>query len=128
MMCQKTSRDDVGQVSAIGAGRLAALGEMDLEEAAVAAPQVDERIKGLDDACAGCPAAANPRRQRHDGDPPIAQRLGAHAAGTRRLSRNKFDDVLVSNVLDVRINRQAVMGEANPTRAQLSPELFMLDR
>ncbi len=116
--------------SSIPSGRcdLAGLGEVDLQEAAVPAGELDERIDRLDHAGAGRPAAADAGGERDDGDlaparaPPRPRRSLAPAR--RPCGR---DQVGVVDVADVEVDRQAVARQADPPALEVVAKLLVLD-
>ena len=107
---------------------LAGLGEVDLQEAAVPAVEVDERIDRLDHAGAGRPAAADAGGERHDGDLAAGDgRLAATADRGRRSGSRAVDQLGVVDVADVEVDRQPVARQADPAALEVVAKLFVLD-
>ena len=107
---------------------LAGLGEMDLQEAAVAAVQADERIDRLDHAGAGRPAAADAGGKRDDGDLAALARPPHRARSPLRPERLAgLDQLGVVDVADIEVDRQPVPGQADPAALKVVAQLFVLD-
>ncbi len=107
----------------------AGLGEMDFQEAAVPAVQVDERIDGLDHARAGRPAAADAGGQRDHGDlAPRKRRLAAARSPQADGDAGREDQLGVVDVADIQVDRQPVARQADPPALEVVAQLFVLDR
>ncbi len=119
--------EDVGEVGAGLAGDAAGLGEVGLDEGAVAAGEPAERVQGLDHAGALRPAAPGAGGQRHHGDLAPSQRgepsLAEPAVPGERV---RGHHVLRPDVLDHRARRQAVLGQADAAVAQVGADLLVL--
>ena len=117
-----------GIVVAEGAGHLAGLGEMDFQEAAMAAIEDDERVDRLDHAGARGPATADARGQRDHGHfAPLERRFpcAIAACGPGCAAR------ISSESSTSRISRSTgkpVAGQADPPALEVIAQLFVLDR
>ena len=102
-----------------------ALGEVDLDEAAVAAAELAERVEGLDHARALGPAAAHAAGERNHGDAAGCERfLAGAAAGLGDL--RGLGQVAGADVFDDGVHRQAVLRQANAAGAHVGLDLSVL--
>ncbi len=92
---------DRGPELALG---FACLGEMDFEEAAVPAAQVDERVDGFDDAGTGCPSTADAGGKRHHGDFAALECRLATTDCRRRDRIGRQDQLRIVDIANVQVD------------------------
>ena len=109
-------------------GRAAALGQVDLQEAAVAPGETAEGMQGLDHAGPLRPAAARPGRQGDDGHLARGQRrrtaarqcvIGAAGAVAASITSS------AAHVFDHGAGRQAVLGQPDAAGPQVGADLLV---
>ena len=126
-MCEIACREDVGQGSARQPAGPPALGQVDLDEAAVPPAQLRERIERLHASGAPRPAAAGSACQRHHRDPARRQGFHADSAIPLREAAHRIANVAGRRVLDQAAGRQTVLRKADPARPQVRLDLLVLD-
>ena len=110
---EPTGGDDVGDGGTGGAAGFAGFGEVDFQEAPMAAAELAERVEGLDDAGALSPARSQACRKGHDGD--LAGLERGLAKGGELVGRTaaRIDHVRSADIL----NRRAFREASGPQRA-----------
>ncbi len=118
--------EDVGQGNARDPAGAAALGQVDFDEAAVAAAHLGERVQGLDDAGTTSPAAARSSGERDDRDLSRSQSLEAERAAAIGKAGYGIADIAGRGVLDRCTGCQAILRETDAAGAQVGLDLLVL--
>src|SRR4051812_23480765 len=99
------------QGSAVLSTDAAALGQVRLDERPVLATEARERVQRLDNTRALRPSAAAARRERHDGDLAIRDRLPALLRVFVRHAAGRVEHIARFHITDLGVHWQAVLRE-----------------
>jgi hypothetical protein len=120
--------EDVGQQRAALAPHLQALGEVNLDKAAMAAVEFAEGINCFDHARTLRPAAADTRGHGHHRHHTLAQRLHSGLSIARVQARAGIEEIAFAHIVDAGFAGQAVLPQPNPSGAQAALDLLVLHR
>src|SRR6185437_13754270 len=127
LVCQVAGGDHMRDASSEKPAGTPALGQVNLEKPAVFSSEAAKRVKRFHNAGALGPATAGPAGKSHHGHRAASEGTFADGLQARVEAGTGVEHLIRTDVIDLSVDGEAVLRQADPPRAHLALHLLMLD-